>query len=167
MTRSHRRAVVITVLLGFLGLGLAQNGMDEIPAPILELSERWELYWDTARLADMSAELYAEDAVLMPPNVPSLIGRPSILAYAEALQEAGVTQIDHSVTEGVISGDVGHYATTYTLMLADGTPADVGKALLTIVRVDGTWMIHQQMFNSDLPVSAPGSGAAGGDSGSQ
>jgi ketosteroid isomerase-like protein len=98
-------------------------------------------------------DLYATDAIVMPPNVPAISGHAKILPWAKEI--SGVLQaFAASPISAKISGDLAWIAGTYTMTvkLPDGKTADDrGKYLEVWRREEGRWRIVADMFNSDLP----------------
>lgn len=111
---------------------------------------------DSARVA----ALYAENAVLMPPNAPMAKGRPAIQAVWQGMMDENARDIALTAVDRSVSGDLGYEAGTYTLnMGAPGGPvaSDKGKYLMTLRRgPGGKWLIQNDIFNSDLPCSGGG-----------
>lgn len=116
--------------------------------------------WESAALAGDAAALaalYAEDAVLQPPNAPKAVGRAAIqTAFTEMLAATPFTAID-IVSEGSevsASGDIawahGSYTSTNTV---NGAPyEDTGKWLSVYENYDGQWSHVADAWNSDTPL---------------
>lgn len=116
--------------------------------------------WESAALAGDAAALaalYAEDAVLQPPNAPKAVGRAAIqAALTEMLATTPFTAID-IVSEGSevsASGDIawahGSYTSTNTV---NGAPyEDTGKWLSVYENYDGQWSHVADAWNSDTPL---------------
>lgn len=116
--------------------------------------------WESAALAGDAAglaALYAEDAVLQPPNAPNAVGRAAIqAALAEMFAATPFTAID-IVTDGSEvseSGDIawahGSYTSTNTV---NGAPyEDTGKWLSVYENYDGQWLHVADTWNSDTPL---------------
>ena len=99
--------------------------------------------------------LYAEDAVLMPPNQEMVRGRAQIQAYWQGLLDGGAKDVSLSTTHVATSGDVGYEGGTYqfTMAPAGAQPVtDRGKYVVGMRRqADGKWRMTHDVFNSDLP----------------
>ncbi len=105
-------------------------------------------------------ELYAKDAVFMPPNQPRIEGRDGIRQWF-----AGMWVIQPKVeftTTKVVASDAGDVAVeegTFTLSYAgaDGKPIDdTGKYIVVWKKTDQGWKVVRDIFNTDLPpASAP------------
>jgi uncharacterized protein (TIGR02246 family) len=103
------------------------------------------------------AALYTEDAVLMPPNAPAVEGRSAIQAFFTSLPP--VTAFDLKTVEIDGRGDLAYVSGNYAMTITPpgGTPVnDTGKFLEIHRRQpDGSWPLHRDMFNSDVPLPAP------------
>src|SRR6266481_2465662 len=83
--------------------------------------------------ADGMANLYAEDALLMPPGAPAVTGRPGIKTFlgedAAKSKAAGISVKNGSVTGTGVNGDSGWISGTYTVVDASGATIDSGSYL--------------------------------------
>jgi len=102
-----------------------------------------------------AAALYAPEASLMQPNGPAVNGRAMIQAWLEAFPPISTLTIETQEIDGM--GDLaytrGTYAMTFTLPGAPRPTEDRGKYLLIERKqADGSWLITDEMFNSDVPL---------------
>jgi uncharacterized protein (TIGR02246 family) len=108
--------------------------------------------------ADTIANLYVEDAVLMPPHAPVASGRAAIREYvakdSAAAKTAAVKLVPGNATAGA-SGDTGWESGSYTVTDASGKVIDSGSYLSVSKKVDGKWMLYRDTYNSDRPLPAP------------
>lgn len=111
--------------------------------------------------AEALGMLYAVDAVSMPPNAPSLVGRAAIIADA-AENFAAMTANLNSSSEGhYLMGDMAIDWGTY---LFAGTPKDSditfeqeGKYVaIWKLQPDGSWQIVRDIWNSNTPPAMGG-----------
>ena len=114
--------------------------------------------------ADAMANLYAEDALLMPPGAPAVTGRAAIRTFlgedAAKTKAAGFSLKAGSVTGLGIDGDTGWISGTYTVVDASGATIDSGSYLSVHRRTNGAWPYIRDIWNSDRP---PAAAAPGGD----
>lgn len=103
--------------------------------------------------------MFAEDALVMSPNVPMDHGRSALLKFIEAA-ELAVTKhiIEFPEVDGC--GDVayarGTYDEIFTKAGTEGQVEDVGKILAILRRQsDGSWLFTRWISNSDLPLPSP------------
>ncbi len=108
---------------------------------------------------DVVAGFYTENAVAMPPNLPTASGRAAIqeLFAQFVAMKAQLTLTTQSVSaNGPIAIERGIYSVTMTPPGAPGPVTDTGKYLVHWHMVDGRWLIAEDIWNSDLPaVPAP------------
>lgn len=119
--------------------------------------------------AEAMGMLYAGDAVSMPPNASSLVGRAAIVADAAA-DFAIMTANLSSNTEGhYLMGDMavdwGTYLFTGTVEDSDITITDDGKYVaIWKLQPDGSWQIVRDIWNSNTPLAMEGEAAMEGES---
>jgi uncharacterized protein (TIGR02246 family) len=120
-----------------------------------------------ARLANAhdakgAAALYADDATVLAPEQAAVQGRAAIQAWMEASPPLSNFQSQSLEIEG--RGDLAYDRGTYSVTVTPvgAAPIDVRGKYLTILRkqADGSWKIQRDMWNSDLPPTAPTKPAA-------
>lgn len=97
------------------------------------------------------ASFYAPSATMMPPGIPKTTGRENIRAFWASLWPMKAT-LTMSAGTFLISGDVAVEEGTWTwnLPMPGGSQQDHGKYLHTWRRIEGTWLIVHNIWNSDL-----------------
>jgi ketosteroid isomerase-like protein len=103
------------------------------------------------------ANLYTTDTKWMNPNAPAVEGRTALVSTISQNLSAGIGGAKLTTIE--IWGDE-NYVTeegNYKVFAKDGNELDHGKYLILWKRVDGKLMFHRDIFNSDLPSTAPAS----------
>jgi uncharacterized protein (TIGR02246 family) len=103
-----------------------------------------------AKDAAKVAAFYAEDAVMMPPNEPSVKGRKAIQAHYVNQFKEGFTNLDLNPTESAVSGQQAFDAGTSSIVLPNGRTEN-GKYLVVYKRVGADWKLAYDIFNSDSP----------------
>lgn len=91
------------------------------------------------------ASLYAEDAMLLPPDHEPIKGRAAIGAFWEQGTDEGleVTNLDVEV-----DGNLGYLVGRYHLPATDDEPADSGKYVMCLKRQrDGSWKVTADIWN--------------------
>jgi uncharacterized protein (TIGR02246 family) len=100
---------------------------------------------------DAVAALYADDAVLLPPQEPAVHGRAAIRTWTAAVPR--VTRIVLQVDDLGGGGDVAYMRGTFAMTLEpEGAPAvPVAGKYVEILKkqADGTWRFAVDIFNSD------------------
>lgn len=144
------RCTTILTLLAIAGLAL---GQDAAPEDLLGAPAEWKARYDAGDVEGL-AELYTVDAVVMPPNVPSVEGREGLMAVVRSYMDAGATTIEDPLVEAHVTGDDAAWGWgTFELFAEDGSSVGAGSYLIVYRLVDGEWLIHRHMWNSDLPPS--------------
>jgi uncharacterized protein (TIGR02246 family) len=101
------------------------------------------------------AALYADDALEMPPNQPTIKGRAAIEGYYTKLMSGGTKMGSFTLThiESRASGnsgyDVGTYQQSMTPAGATAPVKDSGKYVVILKRTGGAWKVAYAIYNSD------------------
>jgi uncharacterized protein (TIGR02246 family) len=108
--------------------------------------------------ADAWAELWTEDGIQMPPDAPAVAGRTRIRETLRGALAAFRADMQIRTDEVRGAGDWAFARGTYTLTLTPkqgGAPVPVDGKFLTIFarQPDGSWKIHRDVFNSNVPPS--------------
>jgi len=171
MTKPHVVTVVAVLPLLFVLASCAYPpSTASFPAPKRESQgidatrNAYVTAWKAAD-ADRIAELYAEDALVMYPNQPAVIGRGAIRDYfkaffGELVQKDFALASDEIVIAGPWAFDRGTYR-WQAVPRAGGDPVeDNGKYLVVLQQqTDGTWKIARDMDNSDRAATQATRGA--------
>jgi ketosteroid isomerase-like protein len=108
--------------------------------------------------ADKIVAMYANDAVVMPPNAPVCTGRDELRAYITsdmaASKAAGIVLVNGPSTTGA-TGDLGWHQGIYTVKAASGETIGSGSYMEVWRKIDGTWVIVRDIWNSDRPSTPP------------
>jgi uncharacterized protein (TIGR02246 family) len=147
----RKLAVAVTVALTLAVTGLVQSQGKTDPA-LNKLAADWAAAFN-ARDAAKIALLYADDAVVMPPNKPMVKGRANIETHFKGEIQQGPTNFQLNPFESAISGSQAFEAGTSTVTLPGGE-TDRGKYLVVLKRVGNDWKIAYDIYNGDAP-SAP------------
>jgi uncharacterized protein (TIGR02246 family) len=104
-----------------------------------------------------AAALYTPEASFMPPNGPTVKGPAAIQAWMAAFPPLTTFTLEPQETVGV--GDLayvrGIYTMSFTLPGATGPTEDRGKYIVIgRKQADGSWLISEDIFNSDVPLPA-------------
>jgi ketosteroid isomerase-like protein len=102
--------------------------------------------------AARAALLYAEDAILMPANMPMIKGRTAIEGHFKKEFAAADMTLQLKPIESTIEGSQGFGIGTsaFTPVTGVGT-VETGKYVLVFKRVGTDWKIAYDIFNSDAP----------------
>lgn len=96
--------------------------------------------------ADALMELYAEDAVLLPPDHQPIEGRKAIGEFWRKGTDQG---LEISTLRVDTDGRLGYLVGRYRLPETDNEPADSGKYVMCLKRqTDGSWKLTADIWNS-------------------
>ncbi len=134
----------------------------ELKAYAMSVEKRWDA-WYAAGQADSFATTFTEQGREMPAHGKAVVGRQAIREFHT--QQASMGKfVSHIVEEsamanGPLGVDRGTYTSTFTpnkgMENMGIPPADTGKWMVRWQRVNGTWLIADLIYNSDLPLPAP------------
>lgn len=144
----RKLAVAVTVAAALVVTGIVQGQGKTDPA-LNKLAADWAAAFN-AKDAAKVASLYAEDAVLMPPNQPMVKGRANIEAHWRGQIQQGGTNLQLTPVESAISGAHAFEVGTSTVTLPGGQK-DPGKYAVVLKRVGNDWKIAYDIYNSDAP----------------
>ena len=105
------------------------------------------------------AELYAEDAIQMPPDAASRVGRGAILASMEETLGANTLQLTSVVDEIEVAGDLACVLITWDESIMPNAGGDTeqmhGNWLVIFKRqADGSWKMWRDMWSVFAPPEA-------------
>jgi uncharacterized protein (TIGR02246 family) len=107
-----------------------------------------ERYVEASRRQDAAAlsALYADDAVLLPPEEEMVIGRKAIERFWQDGMEPGLSV---EAVRVQVQGEAGYLIGRYTLAATADAPADSGKTVLCFRREAGDrWAVTADIWNS-------------------
>lgn len=102
---------------------------------------------------DAMMKMYADDAVLLPPNEPIRRGSKSLREFWSGFLGLGKVDVTLVADDVMQSCDMATEIGTYKLSIAppNGAPiADTGKYVVTWRKSNGRWRAVADIFNSDL-----------------
>ena len=115
---------------------------------------QWDKLFNTRDTSSL-ASLYAEGAVSMPYNAPTVRGRKAIQAELDKFLSENTGRHETSVEE-VLIGDGwaierARYTMTYTPKGAGTQIIETGRHVMCRKKVDGRWEIAWEIWNTDQP----------------
>ncbi len=148
---------LITVI--WLALAACQSNTDDLSPKDLSAIKTSSAKWvETYNNNDWAAlaELFAPDAIMMPPNSPEVIGRTAIADW-EAKFEQGfsiafdIQTIDGNADQAIVRGR----SCVFIPLESGETGVDIGKFLeVRQKQPNGDWLITYDIFNSDLAMNS-------------
>ena len=102
------------------------------------------------------ASLHTEDAVVMPPNVLSRIGKDQIISAIKEEIDMGFTDLKFVENDikifGTLAYDEGSYSLNIKSDIGEIIGNDFGKYLVVWEKQnDGRWLMKKDIWNSNLP----------------
>ena len=139
-------------------LASAADADSAIEKALRDLDTQWSKAAG-AKDVDKTVSFYSDDAIVMPPNAPSATTKEAIRKiWKDLLTDAKISWKTKNV-EVAQSGDLAFSSGAYEVTLNDptGKPVnDRGKFLeVWKKQADGKWKCTMDIWNSDLPASAP------------
>jgi uncharacterized protein (TIGR02246 family) len=143
--------------------GGGEDAADEARAEIERLGRQWEEAANTGQVERL-IEVYAPDAVILPPGGPTIEGSETIRELFRQEFERFDTRIAFTTQEIEIEGDMAYRRGRYVWR---GTPRGSGQTIETTNKFleiwrrqpDGTWRIAVDMWNpAESPAAAGGVG---------
>ena len=154
------KTLLIILTLGLVATAACLGGDARIEKSLRDLDAQWSAAAEAKDL-DRTVSYYSTDAIVMPPNAPSATTKEAIRsAWNEMLTSPGAA-ISWKATKVEVAkgGDLAYVSDIYeeTMIDASGKPVkDRGKYVEVFKKqADGTWKVIIDIWNSDLPLSAP------------
>jgi uncharacterized protein (TIGR02246 family) len=142
---------ILRLWIGLLGTGLvtgcgARPALpDQASRQAIEAAVRHYVAASNDGDATGLANLYAEDAMLLPPDHEAIRGRAAIKAFWDQGTDEGLEVTNLAVE---VNGNLGWLVGRYHLPATDEEPADSGKYVMCLKRqADGSWKLTADIWN--------------------
>ena len=147
MTASCRRAspalAAVVLLLAACQHAPVRPGGEE--AAVHDVVARYESASNAGDAVALAA-LYADDALLLPPDGGIVSGHDAILAFWQDGIESGIS---FEVVESSVDAGNGYVVGRFVMEASASAPADSGKYVLCLKRGrDGAWRVVADMWNA-------------------
>lgn len=153
--------LLLVSILFALSLTACQQGTSAADeATLRKLDDEWSKAAG-ARDVEKTVSYYSDDAVVMPPNIPTLTTKDAVRNLWKSMLEAPTFSGGWKATKVEVaqSGDLAYVSGNYEFNEKDpagNAITDKGKYLeVWKKQSDGNWKCVADMFNSDLPTVAP------------
>lgn len=107
--------------------------------------------------ADKIVALYAEDGVVMPPDLALMVGHDALRNYLVAdiadSKAGGVSLMLGEESTGV-SGNLGWHSGSFKVNGAGGATISTGKYVEDWRKAEGKWLMIRDIWNNDAPAAA-------------
>ncbi len=97
------------------------------------------------------AELYTDDARLLPPGADLIVGKQGIKAFWAMVIDMGIASATLQTEMVEEFGDTAIEEGRFKLMSTDGQILDHGKFVVVWKEEDGTCKLYQDIWNSSVP----------------
>ncbi len=113
---------------------------------------RWQALWNAGNAPAAAQEIFAEDAILLPPDGPMLQGRDAIAAFWQPVMDSPAEALTLKLKHLDLIGDTAIETGTWAVTVPgeDGAPMQVGGKTLVVWKkgADGAWRMAQDMWNA-------------------
>jgi uncharacterized protein (TIGR02246 family) len=154
------KTLAVTFTLGLAAVAVSLAADTKLEQALRDLDAQWSKAAGTNDL-DKTVAYYADDAIVMPPNASAATTKDAIRnAWKEMLTTPGAA-ISWKATKVEVAkaGDLAYVSGTYEETMTDASGRSVkdhGKYVEIFKKqADGTWKVVADIWNSDLPASAP------------
>ena len=153
-----KKLLVLAIGIGALSAcAPAAPAAPDTAADLAKLKAAAAIWFDHVAKNDVEAvaNLYAEDAVLLPDKAPMQVGRAATREYFTGMlaemKTAGLSIKDGAQVSAGVAGDLGWVSGTYTMVDASGATVEAGKYLSLHRRGTGDWLYSRDIWNADAP----------------
>jgi len=144
--------VLCTIALAVFSIESSATDSAKEMAALQAADQNWARAYNAGN-ADAVANLYAEQAVLLPPGAPAVNGRAAIKSFfvkdTSESQKAGVAFTLGPKPAGGVSGDMGWQSGTYAVKDKAGKVVETGKYLSVSMKKSGKWLYIRDTWNAD------------------
>jgi len=118
------------------------------------IDQAWASAFNTGNI-DAVANIYDENAVLLPPGAPTVTGKAAIRAFfkkqMDETKKAGMTISLAAKPASGVSGDMAWLSGTYSVKDKSGKVAEAGKYVVVATKKNGKWLYLRDAWNSNAP----------------
>ncbi len=105
--------------------------------------------------AAAAAASYTEEARVLPPNGPMIVGREAIQNFWQDVIDAGISDLQFTTLEVGVARDLAYEIGEYALTIQpeEGEAImDQGKYVVVWKRENGEWKLDVDIWNSSMPL---------------
>lgn len=151
--RLHWTGLLTAMVVSVVGVGAvsAQSRPKRGVRAAVEAANK--KFSDAAAKGDAAAiaRIYTTDAMAFPPNSDIVHGRADIEKLWQSLLASGISSLELVTTEVESQGNLAYEVGTYELKTKAGPIADRGKYCVVWKRVNGQWMLHRDIWSTNMP----------------
>jgi ketosteroid isomerase-like protein len=150
MSVARRSATLILGVATVVGPGLTLRAQDPARAAIEAANKKFVAAFAKGDAAGVAAA-YSADANAFPPNAPINNGRAAIHNMWQDFINRAIASVWPATTEVESAGNIAYESGTYEMKTKDGKVADRGKYCVVWKKANGQWMLHRDIWSTDLP----------------
>lgn len=147
---ARRSATLILGVAMVAGADLTLRAQDPARAAIEAGNKKFVAAFAKKDAAGVAAA-YSPDANAFPPNAPIIKGRAGIQKMWQDVIASGIASVALATTEVESAGNLAYESGTYEMKTKDGKVADRGKYCVVWKKVKGQWMLHRDIWSTDMP----------------
>ena len=146
------------VLLALSATAFAGDAPSDPKAAFNAGTAEWAAAYNAGE-PDRIIALYSGDAIVMPPDAPSVTGDAALRSFLAdemaGARKGGITIVLTGDDESGMSGDLGWHHGTFKVVGEGGASLGTGKFLEIWQRQQGKWRITRDIWNNDAAPAAP------------
>ena len=100
------------------------------------------------------AELYSENAKFLLSHGPTVIGKENIQNQFQGMIDAGIT-VKLEIVEVEAQGNLAYEVGNAPVFGPDGQQIDDSKYIVVWKKIDNSWKMHKDIYNSNNPLPVP------------
>ena len=147
---ARRSATLIFGVALVVGTGLTLRAQDPARAAIEAANKKFAAAFAKQDAAGVAAA-YSPDANAFPPNAPIIKGRAGIQKMWQDVINSGIASVSLATTEVESAGNIAYESGNYEMKTKDGKVADRGKYVVVWKKANGQWMLHRDIWSTDMP----------------
>lgn len=155
----YHRVALATFLLTlpvilFVSCERAPEDTAEVRQAIEAIGKQFTDAYNRGDAAAMAAT-YTEEARVLPPNGPMIVGREAIQNFWQGGIDAGVSDVQLTTLEVGVARDLAYVMDEYasTIQPEEGEAIrDQGKSVVIFKRENGEWKVAVDIWNSSMPL---------------
>ena len=147
-SRTAKSVVVCAAAAALLLVAAPTSAADK--SDVVGRVQNWQASFNEGQAGAVAAQ-YTADATRMPYQAPALKGHAAIKRNIEETYALGIVKIELEVAGAESEGNMAWAHGTYVLKGADGTTMQQGKWMNVSKKVEGSWLIQADIWNTDGP----------------